>query len=124
MPDPEAGDFFAFNPHNMSAKQVVLHLILQMRKLRSREVKRQAQGHTEWLLTKELPSPYSKPTVPSMPQLVFADFLGRFKLGRYKSHREEGKKSITFCFLKQNITILILHSTWGVSSWTFVASRH
>lgn len=55
---------FAFNPHNTCTKQVVLHLILQMRKLSSREVKRQAQGHTEWCLTKE-PIPLLQ--APSMP---------------------------------------------------------
>ena len=58
MPGPEPRlYFFAFNPHNKSVKQVVLHLILQMRKLRPREVKRQVQGCIQWLLTKELPFP-------------------------------------------------------------------
>ena len=59
--------FFAFNPHNKSVKQVVLHLILQMRKLRSREVKRQVQGCTEWLLTKEVPFPLLQ--APPLPYL-------------------------------------------------------
>ena len=89
--------FFAFNPHNKSVKQIVLHLILQMRKLRSREVKRQVQGCTEWLLTKELPFPLLQAHPASMPQLVFEDFLGCFKLERYTSYRkQETKKSITF----------------------------
>lgn len=66
--------FFAFNPHNKSVKQVVLHLILQMRKLRSREVKGQVQGCTEWLLTKELPFPLLQAHPPPCLSLCLRTF--------------------------------------------------
>lgn len=66
-----------------------------------------------WMVTdKGSPIPPSPSPTPSMPQFVFEDFLGCFKLGRYTSYREQGakKKYNYFCFLKQKATVLSLHS--------------